>query len=441
MGRQSSRLIYRGKDHKDIYYNGHYHDAMYLSDSKGNVKLLWEKLKGTLVKNVSMMSCVNGKYYAVVESTDYMSQKGFPTLYEGESLNRMHEKGRIFGDESVRGEYYIMYADSNELTVIRTYRNAGNQSIEKHIARIPISENGADMENISYEMPINVYRFSNLSTTFREYFYGNGNNEYYYDGLERAFYKNDNKIKENINRIINVNDKLISTYKIINDVTKPEKYLQFDAFDKNEEFQKHNISLAKVLENASKLFADIYNWDTIEASSIEVSSISRISTGYNDIMMISNTVGYVLISVGLKNDIDIQTYSFLKLYKLKINFNNFSLIEATAIDSNDGYTIYSYMIGNDKYRAQIALKNNEAAISYGLINDDYANDIFIDRFHILDIPNRGNDLLGYKICSLAYSNDILTVRVSLIGSADYGYIVIDTKNKTAKYSEINIYAE
>ena len=37
---QSSRLIFQGKDHKDIYFQGHYHDAMYL----GN-ELLWKKLK------------------------------------------------------------------------------------------------------------------------------------------------------------------------------------------------------------------------------------------------------------------------------------------------------------------------------------------------------------------------------------------------------------
>lgn len=40
MGKQSARLFYRGKDHKDIYFNGHYHDKMY----KGS-QLVWEKLK------------------------------------------------------------------------------------------------------------------------------------------------------------------------------------------------------------------------------------------------------------------------------------------------------------------------------------------------------------------------------------------------------------
>lgn len=39
MGKQSSRMIYRGKDHKDIYFSGHYHNAMY----KGS-RLVWRKL-------------------------------------------------------------------------------------------------------------------------------------------------------------------------------------------------------------------------------------------------------------------------------------------------------------------------------------------------------------------------------------------------------------
>ena len=45
MGRQSARLYFQGKDHKDIYFNGHYHDQMYLSDGEGNVTLVWEKIK------------------------------------------------------------------------------------------------------------------------------------------------------------------------------------------------------------------------------------------------------------------------------------------------------------------------------------------------------------------------------------------------------------
>ncbi len=47
MQKQSSRLYYKGKDHKDIYFNGNYHCAMFVSD-----KLVWEKyLDGKWVYN------------------------------------------------------------------------------------------------------------------------------------------------------------------------------------------------------------------------------------------------------------------------------------------------------------------------------------------------------------------------------------------------------
>lgn len=40
MGKQSSRMLYKGKDHKDIYFQGKYHDAMYLG-----YELLWHKIR------------------------------------------------------------------------------------------------------------------------------------------------------------------------------------------------------------------------------------------------------------------------------------------------------------------------------------------------------------------------------------------------------------
>ncbi len=54
MGRQSARLYFQGKDHKDIYFNGHYHDQMYLSDGEGNVTLVWEKIKEGIFKFLIM---------------------------------------------------------------------------------------------------------------------------------------------------------------------------------------------------------------------------------------------------------------------------------------------------------------------------------------------------------------------------------------------------
>lgn len=44
MGRQSARLLNDKKDHKDIFFNGHYHKQMWITDKNANPTLLWEKL-------------------------------------------------------------------------------------------------------------------------------------------------------------------------------------------------------------------------------------------------------------------------------------------------------------------------------------------------------------------------------------------------------------
>lgn len=45
MGRQSARMYYQGKDHKDIWFNGHYHDRMYMGS-----RLVWKKIKEGLTE-------------------------------------------------------------------------------------------------------------------------------------------------------------------------------------------------------------------------------------------------------------------------------------------------------------------------------------------------------------------------------------------------------
>lgn len=48
MGKQSARILFQGKDHKDIYMNGYYHSAVYLckesEDGKVNCELVWRKI-------------------------------------------------------------------------------------------------------------------------------------------------------------------------------------------------------------------------------------------------------------------------------------------------------------------------------------------------------------------------------------------------------------
>lgn len=40
MGKQSSRILYKGKDHKDIFFRGKFHEAMYIGS-----ELVWHKIK------------------------------------------------------------------------------------------------------------------------------------------------------------------------------------------------------------------------------------------------------------------------------------------------------------------------------------------------------------------------------------------------------------
>lgn len=60
MGRQSARMILGLKDHKDIYFNGHYHSQMWLTDEKSKPTLMWEKLAseyfGLILKDTMIAS-------------------------------------------------------------------------------------------------------------------------------------------------------------------------------------------------------------------------------------------------------------------------------------------------------------------------------------------------------------------------------------------------
>lgn len=88
MGRQSSRLWF-GRDHKDIFYNGNYHDAMYLTDKNANVELVWQKLK-------------DDDYFAI-RVVDYMAD------YETGELPPNGEKGFVsFNMGRIDGNSYTI---------------------------------------------------------------------------------------------------------------------------------------------------------------------------------------------------------------------------------------------------------------------------------------------------------------------------------------------
>lgn len=82
MGRQSSRLWF-GCDHKDIYFNGHYHKAMYLTDEKSNPTLVWEKLLDNMALALSFIGSIG--FYIAGQFTVYWGD-GTQNSYNYDSL-------------------------------------------------------------------------------------------------------------------------------------------------------------------------------------------------------------------------------------------------------------------------------------------------------------------------------------------------------------------
>lgn len=68
MGKQSARIVYRGKDHKDIYFHGKYHNAMYVCKDGEKAELYWRKLydEGYFVYTFSIFSLTNSYSTAIM---------------------------------------------------------------------------------------------------------------------------------------------------------------------------------------------------------------------------------------------------------------------------------------------------------------------------------------------------------------------------------------
>ena len=85
MGKQSARMVYKGKDHKDIYFRGKYHDAMYLG-----YELLWHKIRNEgyyvfiYVRNIENSS-VEKMVVAVFEEETLAVQKILEVIRNPES--------------------------------------------------------------------------------------------------------------------------------------------------------------------------------------------------------------------------------------------------------------------------------------------------------------------------------------------------------------------
>ena len=149
MGKQSARMYFRGKDHKEIYYQGHYHDAMYIGST-----LVWEKLKaeqpsGTPLDGFSAICYYNGFYYVV----NYDSSKYILYLYQGKSLQSLKQVYTVKSWYQTSHNLYI--ADQYGLILIRHGDSGGMASV--HFDYLDSKQiNVANVIQNNLQRPINV---------------------------------------------------------------------------------------------------------------------------------------------------------------------------------------------------------------------------------------------------------------------------------------------
>lgn len=101
MGKQSARLYYQGKDHKDIYYNERYHNAMVF-----NGDVVWRKLRDTEYYVINTQnfnsSAQTWIYYEVIL---YPAQKVMHVHSLFEMMHFAHNDKMVFGNCSGNNTY------------------------------------------------------------------------------------------------------------------------------------------------------------------------------------------------------------------------------------------------------------------------------------------------------------------------------------------------
>lgn len=137
MGKQSARLYYDGKDHKDIYFQGNYHRVMYKGD-----ELVWMKLGGKTyipfvkhlndgyqiyvyypdTKSAEKILDIDGAYnftfnekFLILYGTDIVSKDGreFLSYDYGAEYYKAAILGGVLGRKSGSLDLYLFYLGNN----------------------------------------------------------------------------------------------------------------------------------------------------------------------------------------------------------------------------------------------------------------------------------------------------------------------------------------
>lgn len=124
MGKQSARLYYRGKDHKDIYFQEKYHNAMIVC-KEGNEKLVWRKLhdEGYFVytrwEYVRSYSYYTAILYPEYRIREYCSENTQATYHSDKYLARKYSYSSVGAVVSADGKLWRrIIGNDKEISVI-----------------------------------------------------------------------------------------------------------------------------------------------------------------------------------------------------------------------------------------------------------------------------------------------------------------------------------
>lgn len=171
MGRQSSRMYFCGKDHKDIYYQGHYHDKMYIGSQLvwEKLKILWEKYLLSEGKMSTIKYCYGNTVYVVGVNDEGMYVFSSNNLidWEKEEISKGTTPYEMI---VVNNKYYFVYA--KELYV-KGQSNLERPSANIYYGDILVSHNLPVVEINNGKVNANIPYFGVFETeTIKYVFYG-----------------------------------------------------------------------------------------------------------------------------------------------------------------------------------------------------------------------------------------------------------------------------
>ncbi len=131
MGKQSARLYYQGKDHKDIYFRGNYHTAMYIGSL-----LAWEKLyENTYIEDGEYLVDIDSRAASTV--SEYIKYVIPPTI-SPYKRNSTHYFSNDIAFNAIAAD---MYYSENLKQVYKKTASESIESIGANLGRYSMSGN------------------------------------------------------------------------------------------------------------------------------------------------------------------------------------------------------------------------------------------------------------------------------------------------------------